>query len=565
MPFESQAQRAWMFANKPEMAKRWAAHTPKGKRLPKRVRNRATLNALNPLKYDPTRTSFLRRVFAAKLKKQFAILKGRVLSLLMREDAMGLKFRTPATVNVANAFCATGQGGGVDDSCGKEGGGESAESKATDVQSPFHQRAVAKFNELVKKIPVLGTVKAKVSGLLSTIHGKLAARYGDKTAKVIMTSGLAGGYGVAAGIGVVTGGLLPVGIPVVNDLISIAGHTAVAEMIHQFNKLRGVHNEWQEEQHPRDKDGRFAGGDSEAPKSGEESYHVALHGTARKYWQSIKKYGLVPSKGEGADAIAAKMGDKHFQEMKVGGRAASVYVADAEPSREDAEMAAQYFSALTGAGNNSQPMVLELHIPENEWNTKVIHDPKDDPYAPHQVAFQFQGTIKPEWITKAWVMPKARVPKGTDPNLVGGMYRSRGIQADRATGSPLSAYKTLNAARTLYALIIFHEPPEEPTENEEQLDPKMLEAYAQAIRADFQQYLNKLAHEHKDELSTAQVANDPGYAQRLFSKVNAGLRQTRNVFCATGEGGGVDPSCGKEDAGGAEKSEPKGGDRKSVV
>lgn len=36
MPMKSQAQRAWMHANKPEMAKEWEAHTPKGKKLPKK-------------------------------------------------------------------------------------------------------------------------------------------------------------------------------------------------------------------------------------------------------------------------------------------------------------------------------------------------------------------------------------------------------------------------------------------------------------------------------------------------------------------------------------------------
>ena len=36
MPFKSQAQRAWMHANKPAMAKRWDKHTPKGKKLPKK-------------------------------------------------------------------------------------------------------------------------------------------------------------------------------------------------------------------------------------------------------------------------------------------------------------------------------------------------------------------------------------------------------------------------------------------------------------------------------------------------------------------------------------------------
>ena len=36
-PFVSQAQRAWMYANRPKMAAEWEAETPKGKRLPERV------------------------------------------------------------------------------------------------------------------------------------------------------------------------------------------------------------------------------------------------------------------------------------------------------------------------------------------------------------------------------------------------------------------------------------------------------------------------------------------------------------------------------------------------
>jgi hypothetical protein len=36
MPFKSQRQRAWMYANKPEMARRWERHTPRG-RLPNPV------------------------------------------------------------------------------------------------------------------------------------------------------------------------------------------------------------------------------------------------------------------------------------------------------------------------------------------------------------------------------------------------------------------------------------------------------------------------------------------------------------------------------------------------
>jgi hypothetical protein len=37
MPFKSKAQERWMFAQHPEMAKRWAKETPSQKRLPERV------------------------------------------------------------------------------------------------------------------------------------------------------------------------------------------------------------------------------------------------------------------------------------------------------------------------------------------------------------------------------------------------------------------------------------------------------------------------------------------------------------------------------------------------
>ncbi len=39
MPFKSKAQRRWMFANEPEMAREFADATPKGKRLPEKVKH----------------------------------------------------------------------------------------------------------------------------------------------------------------------------------------------------------------------------------------------------------------------------------------------------------------------------------------------------------------------------------------------------------------------------------------------------------------------------------------------------------------------------------------------
>lgn len=40
MPFKSKAQRRWMYANKPKMAKRWSKHTRKGAKLPARKRRK---------------------------------------------------------------------------------------------------------------------------------------------------------------------------------------------------------------------------------------------------------------------------------------------------------------------------------------------------------------------------------------------------------------------------------------------------------------------------------------------------------------------------------------------
>jgi hypothetical protein len=37
MPFKSEAQRRFMYARNPKMAKKWEKETPKGKTLPKRV------------------------------------------------------------------------------------------------------------------------------------------------------------------------------------------------------------------------------------------------------------------------------------------------------------------------------------------------------------------------------------------------------------------------------------------------------------------------------------------------------------------------------------------------
>ena len=57
MPFKSKAQQRWMYANEPEMAKKWADHTSDHKSLPEKAKKKkkdkekkAALLALRKLK-----------------------------------------------------------------------------------------------------------------------------------------------------------------------------------------------------------------------------------------------------------------------------------------------------------------------------------------------------------------------------------------------------------------------------------------------------------------------------------------------------------------------------------
>jgi len=45
MPYKSQAQRAFMYSQKPELAEEFEKKTPKNKKLPKKVKNKGKKNA----------------------------------------------------------------------------------------------------------------------------------------------------------------------------------------------------------------------------------------------------------------------------------------------------------------------------------------------------------------------------------------------------------------------------------------------------------------------------------------------------------------------------------------
>src|SRR5882757_2584021 len=99
-PFVSESQKGWMYSNKPEMAKEWQAHTPKGNKLPHRVSNTKRhlacnkgkiVGVTNTLLLDPTRTLTLRRSFFQGVQKRFARLKGMLFKLIVSDDVFGLK------------------------------------------------------------------------------------------------------------------------------------------------------------------------------------------------------------------------------------------------------------------------------------------------------------------------------------------------------------------------------------------------------------------------------------------------------------------------------------------
>jgi SPP1 gp7 family putative phage head morphogenesis protein len=56
----------------------------------------------NPLKADPTRTATLRRLFQTAMRNRFFRLKGKILRLIVEEDAFGLKTRRTQTLGAFN-------------------------------------------------------------------------------------------------------------------------------------------------------------------------------------------------------------------------------------------------------------------------------------------------------------------------------------------------------------------------------------------------------------------------------------------------------------------------------
>ena len=76
------------------------------------AKQRAAVGSPGMLKYDPTRTGMLRRAMVAELRRRFDRFAKAVKRSVSAEDDFGL---------AVNVYCPTGEGGGVDPTCGSGG------------------------------------------------------------------------------------------------------------------------------------------------------------------------------------------------------------------------------------------------------------------------------------------------------------------------------------------------------------------------------------------------------------------------------------------------------------
>lgn len=152
------------------------------------------------------------------------------------EDGTLIDFMDDVTVN---AFCATGQGGGVDPSCSPGSSGGSATKEGIIAQGISTAKAiVAKVNSVINRVtdvPVLRQIKAASAFMkekTGQVFKRLEGRYGKTTAIAIMASGQAVGWG-ALGVGAT------VGVPLILPGSSLWGAlpaVAVAETVLQAKR-----------------------------------------------------------------------------------------------------------------------------------------------------------------------------------------------------------------------------------------------------------------------------------------------------------------------------------------
>ena len=169
------------FSVKDVMPKSYAAVEKQLKAVKKSpTTNAAKKKRLNPLKYDPTRTTTIQRTFEEQFSKRFKKFQRELIQLLVSDDALGLKQLT------ANTFCPTGPGGGVDPSCSPSG----KKSSPTETKAFKNWFAGSKVVQRKTGKPLRvyhGTIaptdfhqfKAAASGSFGTLDQKIGVHFAE--------------------------------------------------------------------------------------------------------------------------------------------------------------------------------------------------------------------------------------------------------------------------------------------------------------------------------------------------------------------------------------------------
>jgi len=138
---------------------------------------------------------------------------------------------------------------------------------------------------------------------------------------------------------------------------------------------------------PRDKSGKWA--------------TTVFHGTNEKTLSQIMREGLKPQGGKGADRFIMKGMSKAEKQELIRDTKGYVYVSfDWEQAAGFADLAAEI--------NKSEPVILEIKIPKEEFDKRASADVTEG-FTGKNSDFKFKGEVKPEWIVGIAKEPTTKV------------------------------------------------------------------------------------------------------------------------------------------------------------
>lgn len=150
----------------------------------------STLNGLDPLRIDPTRTGPLRSKMEKEIKARFARLRRSVADLVVKEDAFGLKVVEHLAANESTPQAI--HPSSLVDNCGGVGSGVPGPCPSG-VDGATLDAAASKTKTILGRLGgVPGRVVSWVKGSMTKKYENMKERYGDKYAKAIIATMIVG-------------------------------------------------------------------------------------------------------------------------------------------------------------------------------------------------------------------------------------------------------------------------------------------------------------------------------------------------------------------------------------